>query len=107
MNIFINTLIITLICIFIIDLSGVIEHIKRFVSKRLTNGTISTTDFQMKPFDCSLCASFWSNLIYLICINSLSIPMIGWICLLAYSTNWLKDIILTIDSIINKLLSKI
>lgn len=93
--------------VFIIDISGIVDYIKRFVSKRITNGNISTSDFQMKPFDCSLCMTFWTGLIYLICTNTLTIPMIGYVCLLSYSTNWLKDIILTIDSIINKLLSKI
>lgn len=103
--IYLNLLFIALIWVFIIDISGFVDECKRFISKKLTNGTIETKDWSLKPFTCSLCMTFWTGLIYLICCNHISIANIALVCLYSYATNWLKDLILSIDSLITKLLN--
>ena len=64
--ILLKLLCIQLICVLIIDISGFIDSVKWGVSKWLTKGKIQTTDYRIKPFDCSLCMTWWSCLIYMI-----------------------------------------
>ena len=49
---------ITLICVFIVDFSGIVESIKTPIAKWL-----KCRDIRLKPFDCSLCMVWWSCLL--------------------------------------------
>jgi hypothetical protein len=57
------------ICVLVIDISGFIDSIKYGLSYLLTKGKIPTTDYRLKPIDCSLCATFWCGLIYVLVTN--------------------------------------
>lgn len=103
----INLLLIQLILVFIIDLSGVMNSIKYFISKYLTKGKIISDNFRIKPFDCSLCMTFWTSLIYLWLTNSFTLPYISASCLLAFLTPLAKDTLLLVKDLITKLINTI
>lgn len=99
-------LIITLIMVFIIDLSGFIDEIETVLSKWL-KGKVRIP----KPFSCSLCMSWWTNLIYLLCVGKLTLPYMALIALFAFLTPvfailfiWIRE---TLNSILNKALEGI
>lgn len=81
---------ICLVNVILIDLSGIIPSIKSLISKLLTNKQLETTNFRIKPFDCSFCMTFWTCLIYLIVINQFSIYYLLFILLLSFFTGPIK-----------------
>lgn len=96
--------ILSLIIVFIIDISGAIDSLKRAVSYVLTKGRIRSAKFRLKPFDCSLCMIFWIGLIVLFFSNNFNIYYIGCVCLLACFSEVWKSSILMIEDIILKLI---
>lgn len=80
--IMINLLIIQLLIVFIIDLSGIIDELEKMIAKWLKVNKVHIP----KPFSCSLCSSWWCGLIYLLIMGQFTIPMIGFVALLAYLT---------------------
>ena len=94
---------IQLIVVFIVNISGAIDSLKYGISKLLTKGKIGTDNWDLKPFDCSLCVTFWSGMIYLVCVHQFTIPMIAYVCLLAATTDITGDIFSTLKSLIAKL----
>lgn len=105
--ILLKLLCIQLICVLIIDISGFIDSVKWGVSKWLTKGKIPTTDYRIKPFDCSLCMTWWSCLIYMICMGQFSIFLLAYILFLAIMTPVAKEIIVLIRDICIKVINKI
>lgn len=72
MIILLNITVITLICCYILDISGFVDEFK-YRLKRWLN---IKNDISLKPFDCSLCMSHWINVIYI-----LYLLLSGCICL--------------------------
>lgn len=103
---FLNLLFIQLICVLIIDISGFVDSVKWGISKFLTSGKIPTTDYRLRPFDCSLCMTWWSGLIYLICMKEVSLLLLAYVLFLAIMTPVAKDIILLIRDICIKIIDK-
>ena len=64
-----NLIFIWIVTVIVIDISGIIDSIKYGLSNMLTKGKIPTTDYRLKPFDCSFCMNFWTGLVYLICMH--------------------------------------
>ena len=103
----IDLILIQLIIVFIIDLSGVVDSIKLFISKHLTKNKIVTTNFSIKPFDCSLCSTWWTGLIYLLICHSFTIPYIALVALLSYLTPLSSSILLLIKDLAIFLVNKL
>lgn len=103
----IDLILIQLIIVYIIDLSGVIDSIKLFISKHLTKNKIVTTNFSLKPFDCSLCSTWWIGLIYLIICHSFTIPYIALVALLSFLTPISSNILLLMKDLIGFEINKI
>lgn len=104
--IYINCLCITLICVIVTDIFNAIGNISKSIFSLLSGGKINAP-IKGKIFYCSTCQSFWSNLIYLICVGAVSIPNILYIITLSFSSNILKEVILTIEDKIINLISKL
>ena len=104
--IYINCLCITLICVIIIDVFNAFGEISKSVFSLLSGGKINVP-IKGKIFYCSTCMSFWTNLIYLICVGAVSIPNILYITALSFSTNILKETLLTLEDKIINLIRKI
>lgn len=103
----IDLILIQLIIVFIIDLSGAVESFKLFISKILTKGRIQTTNFDLKPFTCSLCSTWWIGLIYLLICHSFTIPYIALVALLSYLTPLSSSILLLIKDLAIFLVNKL
>ena len=96
-----NFLLITLIWVFIIDLSGFIPTVEEALSKWLKGNAHIP-----KPFNCSLCMSWWTNLIYLLCIGKLTLPYIAIVALFAFLTPVFALLFVWVRETLNKLLNK-
>lgn len=97
LNNILNLIYIQLIVIFIVDLSGIVPNLKILISKLLTKGKISTDNYTLKPLDCSLCLSFWLNIIYLIITNNITLGYILIVCILSYLTRPIANLIKYIE----------
>jgi hypothetical protein len=104
----IQTLIlINLSIVFLIDQSGFINEFKSWLKKLLTNGKMKDSNYSLKPFDCSLCMTFWVSLIYLLIINELTIESFALVCLSAWLTTFTNDIYIVVKEMWTKLINKI
>lgn len=103
----VNLFYIAVICVCVIDISGFVNSLKSFITRILTNGKLSSSNFTLKPFDCSLCMTFWSGLIYLFIVNNVSILNIMILLLISISTPLIQDIIRTMIDLMTKGVIKI
>lgn len=104
----INLFILTCIIVFIIDLSGFVdEMVKRLYYKYIKVGDYHTLIPKLKPFTCSLCLSFWVGLFYLLITRQFTILMIGYVCLLAFLSPIIGDILVMIKDVLNKVINLI
>lgn len=103
----INLILINIIVVFLIDQSGFINEFKSWLKKLLTNGKMKDSNYSIKPFDCSLCMTFWTSIIYLLIINNLTIESFALICLSAWLTTFTNDIYIVIKEMWTKIINKI
>lgn len=97
--IIVNLLLIAVIVCFIVDCSGVVYEFKKFISRILTKKfklSINPDDLVIKPFDCSLCMTWWSGLIYLIIIQQFTLPYIAFVAFLALIASNISGLMMTI-----------
>lgn len=104
----INLILIQLILVFIIDVSGFVDSVKLFISKYLTKSSIITSNYQLKPFDCSLCMMHWIGLLYILfmCPITYFIPYYALVCLLSLTTSNTGNLLFTMKDNLNKLIDK-
>lgn len=105
--ILLNLFLIQIIAILIIDISGFVQEVLRGISKILTKGKIISDNYDLKPFTCSLCSGFWTNLIYILCTGNFSIPIFAFILFIAVLSPVLKDSIILVKDIFIFLINKI
>lgn len=103
----INCIWITLITVIVIDQTDVVSHLKRLISRILTKGKSNNDNYELKPIDCSLCTSFWLNLIYLFIAGLIGFFPIVFILALAILTPVINEIITLIINILHKLINEI
>jgi hypothetical protein len=91
---------IQIIAVFIIDLSGILDQTERLTGKKIP-----------KPFSCSLCMTWWANLIYLIAVDYFSLPMIAFAAILAFfapaTGGWMVFVKDFLAGIQNKIIRKL
>lgn len=102
----VNLFYIAVICVCVIDISGFVNSVKSFIVRILTNGKLRGS-FTLKPFDCSLCMTFWSGLIYLFIVSNVSILNIMILLLISISTPLIQDVIRTILDLMTRVVIKI
>lgn len=106
----VNLFYIAVICVCVLDISGFVNSLKSFITRLLTNGKLrgyNVRCFTLKPFDCSLCMTFWSGLIYLFIVNNVSILNIMILLLISISTPLIQDVIRTILDLMTRVVIKI
>lgn len=98
------------ILVFVIDISGVIDAIKRGLCRWLHLSAIRS----LKPFDCSLCATWWAGLLLLILSHAFTLSGVLLVAVAAYSTTLIReafnvayDLIFAIIGIFEKLIKKL
>ena len=92
----------TLIVVFIIDISGIIESIENFLSKIL-KGKVRIK----KPFSCSLCMTWWIGLGYIIYFNQFTLINICAVALFAYLTNIISSLLIFLRELLLSLIGKL
>ena len=105
----INCLFITIIWVVVLDQLHFWDDFSTMISSWLSGGKIKKP-LDWKPFNCSVCMSFWTNLAYIIVTNQFSILMILYILTLSWGTPIISSILTlvknlflkTIDTIANK-----
>ena len=80
--IYLELLLVTSVVIYIVDLSGFTQGWRTMLAKWLN---ISESSLKpLPPFDCSKCAVWWIGIIYCLCTDTISLPIIAYIALLSY-----------------------
>ena len=100
----INCLFITIIWVIILDQLHFWDDITSVISGWLTNGKIKKP-ITLKPFSCSTCMSFWTNLAYIIVTNQFSILMILYILALSWSTPIINSILSFVINAVLKMIN--
>lgn len=102
MKIYSDILLIATIYVFGLDISGFWQALSSAIKRWLTGGRMSQP-FQLKPFSCSLCMTFWTGLLYLLLTHHLTIANAAFVCLVAMLTPRIKDLLLVVDGLLAKL----
>ena len=105
-----NLILIQIITVFIVDLSGIIDTLKKLLWKKF----VKIGDYHnlsIKPFDCSLCSTFWICIIYLLCTGNFTLPYIAVTAILSLLAGnmadverWLMDAFTKFTELLYKLL---
>lgn len=94
-------ILLTYFWVLVLDISGFMENVKSGLQKILdTKGTI-----RLKPFDCSLCMTWWTGLIYLFCVKELTLLNVVFLLILAVNTRIFLSLHFTIFGIIEKFIN--
>jgi hypothetical protein len=99
--------IISLVNVLIIDLSGFIDSLKSFISRRLTNSKFNSNQFRIKPLDCSFCMTFWTGLLYTLVLGEFTLINLCFILLMAFMTPVFKQLLLLIRDVLLKIIDKL
>ena len=79
MNPWTDLLFLSLLVVFIVDLSGFTESwlsaFSRWLGRRVTS---------VKPFTCSLCMTWWTGIVYLIVTGRFCLPLLAYVAGLAF-----------------------
>lgn len=103
---FIDILLITLIIVFIVDISGAIDHLVNPLVKRILR-IPKTSRIEIPLISCSLCMTFWSGLIYIVCMGEFTLLNIFFVCLCAFLTPHIKDFYILVRDVLTTIQNKI
>lgn len=98
---------ISVIVVIIIDISGITDTIKSLIKRIITRGMLSDPNYSLKPIDCSFCMTFWTGLVYMLCVGTFSLWMVTFLLLLCVMTPVIKDVIILFRNTIIKIINKI
>ena len=103
----------SVICCLIIDISGFIPSVKSFIATisrfyRLPFlYNIEAHNIRIKPFDCSLCMSFWTGIVFLYIQSALSIENTAACLFIACGSRYTTGLIQTVYALIDNGIFKI
>lgn len=100
-------LLITICTVIVIDLSGIIDHIKQWIWKFTYRGKREYRDYELKPLDCSFCMNFWISLGYLIISGTWNLGLMTLSLFLSLMTPVIKDILMLIKAFCSKIIDVI
>ena len=106
LTIIINIILLSTIIVFIVDLSGSIEHLVKPIVKHFLH-IPPHKDINLPLIECSLCVTWWLGLLY-ICIVSITnsftfnqfLILVSVLALVSFLTSTLKDILVLIKDLI-------
>lgn len=96
----INLLLLTLIIVYIIDISGAIEDLVEPILRKWFKNPMAKLK---KPWSCSRCMTFWLGLLYLIVTWNITFPYIAYVCLLSMVTPFFNNLLCLVLETLNKL----
>ena len=106
LEIIVNIILLATIIVFIVDLSGSIEHLVKPIVKHLLR-IPPQKDITLPLIECSLCCVWWIGLIYVCCMsiaNSFTfnqfLILVSVLSVVSFLTPTLKDILVLIKDLI-------
>lgn len=93
--IYLELIMLTVVVVFVVDVSGFLDTIKIWLSKWLDKKVSS-----LKPFDCSLCMTWWVGIVYALFQNEFTLPVVTFICCLAVLAYPISELIQLLQSLI-------
>ena len=104
--IIVNIILLAMIIVFIVDLSGSIEHLVKPIVKHLLH-IPPQKDITLPLIECSLCCTWWAGLIYVCCISITNtftfnqfLILVSVLSLVSFLTPVIKDILVLIKDLI-------
>lgn len=114
MDVILDLFFIQVIVVFIVDISGVADTFKSLVKYIVTKGKMKDSNYDLKPWTCSLCMTWWTGIIYLLWTGNFTLPYIVVLCLLCAFCDvvgkyiiLIEDIAIKITQLIYKIIDKI
>lgn len=98
-----NLFLLTFIIVYIVDISGAVDSLKSGLKWLITKGKMKDNNYTLKPFDCSLCLTFWVGLTYLLITGYFTLPYIAVVCFLSAFSDIFKNTILLLEDLFIKL----
>lgn len=80
--IYLHLLLVSAVVVFIVDLSGFTDSWRGFLQRILKVGSLKS----IKPFDCSLCMTWWVCIIYALAMHKFNIFTVAYSALLSWLT---------------------
>lgn len=106
LTIIINIFLLATIIVFIVDLSGSIEHLVKPVVKHFLHIS-PQKDINLPLIECSLCCTWWIGLIYICCVTIANtftfnqfLILVSVLALVSFLTTTLKDLLGLIKDLI-------
>ena len=107
MDVYLALLLLTVIVVNLVDLSGFVTTVKKWVWKWVWKNKRPYQDFDFRPWECSYCMSHHVGVIYLLIVGQFSILTYTYLLVLAFLTPTIKDTILTVKYLIQKIIDAI
>lgn len=102
MNVIIDLILIQIICVNIVDISGVVSHIENAIARALKLKSVS-----IHLIECSYCVTHWCCVIYLLFNGALSLKTYAIVLVLCFLTSVTKDLLWGMRDRLVKLVSKL
>lgn len=106
MNIYTHLFLVALVTIYIVDISSFTQSWKDALAKWLKVSSLKP----MPPFDCGVCMTWWTCLIYALCAGQFRLPTIAVSALLSLLSNPIGQSMIFIREwmlwVINKLMPR-
>ena len=91
-SIYIDLILVALVTIYIVDISGFTESWRDALARWLHISSLRP----IKPFDCSLCMTWWVCIIYSVCTGDISLRTIAFSALLSHLSNTISQAMILI-----------
>lgn len=101
-KILIDLILIQIICVNIVDISGVVSHIENAIARMLSLKRVS-----IYLLNCSYCITHWCCVIYLLFNGALSLQAYAIVLVLCFLTSVTKDLLWGVRDRLVKLVSKL
>ena len=101
-KILIDLILIQIICVNIVDISGVVSHIENAIARMLSLKRVS-----IHLIECSYCVTHWCCVIYLLFNGALSLKTYAIVLVLCFLTTVTKDLLWGVRDRLIKLVSKL
>lgn len=101
-KILIDLILIQIICVNIVDISGVVSHIENAIARALSLKRVS-----IHLIECSYCVTHWCCVLYLLFTGALSLKTYAIVLVLCFFTTLTKDLFWGFRDRVSKLISKL
>ena len=101
-NVITDLILIQVICVNIVDISGVVSHIENAIARMLSLKRVS-----VYLLNCSYCVTHWCCVIYLLFNGALSLKTYAIVLVLCFLTSITKDLLWGVRDRLVKLVSKL